>query len=477
MQLQVSCNKLGINHLIEMDAKTPAEGLSTPKGTVPNASGWRADAAVDAQRSLPEVHSTILVPFGGHWVRRLFAFLGPGYLVSVGYMDPGNWATDIAGGSKFGYTLLAVILLSNLMAILLQALAARLGIVTDRDLAQACRASFSRPVNFLLWVACEAAIIACDLAEVIGTAIALNLLFGIPLIWGALITALDAFLLLLLMNKGFRFLEAFVVSLLIVIAICFGIQIVAAAPPVAAILKGFVPSPEIVTNPEMLYIAIGIIGATVMPHNLYLHSAIVQTRAYERTSEGRREAIKWATTDSTIALMLALFINAAILIVAAATFYSSGRTEVAEISQAYELLSPLLGLGIASTLFAVALLASGLNSTVTATLAGQIVMEGFLHLRLPNWARRLVTRGIAIVPVIVVTAIYGERGTADLLVFSQVVLSMQLPFAVIPLVRFVSDRRKMGRFAIPKSVAALAWVVAGVIVVLNLKLLADTLFG
>jgi manganese transport protein len=460
-----------------MDAKTPDAGLATPKGTVPNASGWRADAAVDAQRSLPEVHSSILVPFGGHWVRRLFAFLGPGYLVSVGYMDPGNWATDIAGGSKFGYTLLAVILLSNLMAILLQALAARLGIVTDRDLAQACRASFSRPVNFLLWVACEAAIIACDLAEVIGTAIALNLLFGIPLIWGALITALDAFLLLLLMNKGFRFLEAFVVSLLIVIAVCFGIQIVAAAPPVAAILKGFVPSPEIVTNPEMLYIAIGIIGATVMPHNLYLHSAIVQTRAYERTSEGRREAIKWATTDSTIALMLALFINAAILIVAAATFYSSGRTEVAEISQAYELLSPLLGLGIASTLFAVALLASGLNSTVTATLAGQIVMEGFLHLRLPNWARRLVTRGIAIVPVVIVTAIYGERGTSQLLVLSQVILSMQLPFAVIPLVRFVSDRRKMGEFGIPRGVAVLAWIVAAIIVALNVKLLFETFFG
>jgi manganese transport protein len=305
-----------------MDARTPDLGSGTPaKGltiTETTAVGWRADAAADARKSLPEVNSTIAVPFGGHWSRRLLAFLGPGYLVSVGYMDPGNWATDLAGGSKFGYTLLSVILLSNLMAILLQALAARLGIATDRDLAQACRASFSRPVNFLLWIACEAAIIACDLAEVIGTAIALNLLFGIPLIWGALITALDAFLLLLLMNKGFRFLEAFVVSLLIVIAICFGIQIVAAAPPVAAILKGFVPSPEIVTNPEMLYLAIGIIGATVMPHNLYLHSSIVQTRAYERTSEGRRDAIKWATTDSTIALMMALFIKAAILIVAAA---------------------------------------------------------------------------------------------------------------------------------------------------------------
>jgi manganese transport protein len=458
-----------------MDARTPELRPQTVPASV---AGWRADAAAGIQRSLPEVNATVPVPvFGGHWARRLLAFLGPGYLVSVGYMDPGNWATDLAGGSKFGYTLLSVILLSNLMAILLQALAARLGIATDRDLAQACRASFSRPVNFMLWLACEAAIIACDLAEVIGTAIALKLLFGIPLIGGALITALDAFLLLLLMNRGFRFLEAFVIALLVVIAVCFAVQIAAAAPPVAAMLRGFVPSPEIVTNPEMLYIAIGIIGATVMPHNLYLHSSIVQTRAYEHTDEGRRDAIKWATTDSTIALMLALFINAAILIVAAATFHSSGHSDVAEIGQAFELLSPLLGLGIASTLFAVALLASGLNSTVTATLAGQIVMEGFLHLRLPNWARRLVTRGIAIVPVVIITALYGERGTADLLVFSQVVLSMQLPFAVIPLVRFVSDPDKMGKFAISRSVAVLAWIVAGIIVALNLKLLFDTLFG
>ena len=441
------------------------------------AAGWRADAAADLQHSLPEVYGTVSVPLGGVWWRRLLAFAGPGYLVSVGYMDPGNWATDLAGGSRFGYTLLSVILLSNLMAILLQALAARLGIVTDRDLAQACRATYSRPVNLVLWLACEAAIIACDLAEVIGTAIALKLLFGIPLIGGALIAALDAFLLLLLMNKGFRFLEAFVIALLIVIAVCFGIQIVAAAPPVAAMLAGFVPSTEIFTNPEMLYLAIGIIGATVMPHNLYLHSSIVQTRAYERSDEGRRDAIKWATADSTIALMLALFINAAILVVAAATFHTSGHADVAEIGQAYELLSPLLGLGMASTLFAIALLASGLNSTVTATLAGQIVMEGFLHLRLPSWARRLVTRGIAIVPVIAVTALYGERGTAQLLVFSQVVLSMQLPFAVIPLVRFVSDRRKMGQFAISRVVAAVAWIVAGIIVVLNVKLLFDTFFG
>jgi manganese transport protein len=460
-----------------MDARSPNLPPDSLPKLVSSAGGWRIEAAVDTRPSLPEVNETVAVPTGGHWVRRLLAFAGPGYLVSVGYMDPGNWATDLAGGSKFGYTLLSVILLSNLMAILLQALAARLGIVTGRDLAQACRASYSRPVNFLLWLACEAAIIACDLAEVIGTAIALKLLFGIPLIGGALLAALDAFLLLFLMNKGFRFLEAFVIALLIVIAVCFTIQIAAAAPPVAVMLRGFVPSSEIVTNPEMLYIAIGIIGATVMPHNLYLHSSIVQTRAYERSDAGRRDAIKWATADSTIALMLALFINAAILVVAAATFHKSGHADVAEIGQAFELLSPLLGLGIASTLFAVALLASGLNSTVTATLAGQIVMEGFLDLRLPSWARRLVTRGIAIVPVVIVTALYGERGTADLLVFSQVVLSMQLPFAVIPLVRFVSDKRKMGDFAISRSVSAAAWIVAAVIVVLNVKLLLDMLFG
>jgi manganese transport protein len=451
-----------------MDARTPKLNPES----VPSAAGWRADAAAGVQRSLPEVNATVAVPLlGGHWARRLLAFLGPGYLVSVGYMDPGNWATDLAGGSKFGYTLLSVILLSNLMAILLQGLAARLGIATDRDLAQACRASFSRPVNFMLWLACEAAIIACDLAEVIGTAIALKLLFGIPLIGGALITALDAFLLLLLMNRGFRFLEAFVIALLIVIAVCFGIQIAVAAPPVAAMLRGFMPSPEIVTNPEMLYIAIGIIGATVMPHNLYLHSSIVQTRAYERTDEGRRDAIKWATTDSTIALMLALFINAAILIVAAATFHSSGHSDVAEIGQAFELLSPLLGLGIASTLFAVALLASGLNSTVTATLAGQIVMEGFLRLRLAAWLRRLATRLVAIVPAIAVTALYGDGATGKLLIFSQVVLSLQLPLAAIPLLHFTGRQRTMGGFANGRLLSGLAWSIGGVIVTLNAALI------
>ncbi len=452
--------------------------MSGARIRVPSRAAWKfSEPEDDYLPSLPESHATIRVAPGGSWIRRLFAFAGPGYMISVGYMDPGNWATDLAGGSQFGYTLLSVIMLSNLMAILLQALAARLGIATGRDLAQACRDHYSRPVNLALWAACELGIIACDLAEVIGTAIALQLLFGIPLIGGALITALDAFLVLLLMNKGFRWLEAFVIALLIVIAVCFAIQIVAAAPPVAAMLAGFIPSPEIVTNPAMLYIAIGIIGATVMPHNLYLHSSIVQTRAYERDETGRRDAIKWATIDSTVALMIALFVNGAILVVAAAVFHDSGHTEVAEIDQAYQLLSPLLGLGIASTLFAVALLASGLNSTVTATLAGQIVMEGFLRLRIPNWARRLLTRGLAIVPVIVVTALYGERGTGQLLILSQVILSMQLPFAVIPLVRFVSDRRKMGALVIPPWVAVIAWIVATIIVVLNVKLLYDTVFG
>lgn len=440
-------------------------------------SGWRFVSDTEPGRaSLSEVNSSIAVPMQGSWLRRLLAFSGPGYMISVGYMDPGNWATDLAGGSKFGYTLLAVIMVSNLMAILLQALSARLGIATGRDLAQACRDAYPRPVGLVLWAACELAIIACDLAEVIGTAIALKLLFGIPLVGGALITALDAFLLLMLMNKGFRFLEAFIIALLIVIALCFGAQIVMAAPPVAAVLGGFIPSTEIVTNPEMLYIAIGILGATVMPHNLYLHSSIVQTRNYERSETGRRHAIRWATINSTIALSLALFVNAAILIVAAAVFHANGK-EVAEIEDAYALLSPLLGVGIASILFAVALLASGLNSTVTATLAGQIVMEGFLRIRIPNWARRLLTRAVAIVPVVFVTALYGESGTSKLLILSQVILSMQLPFAVIPLVMFTSDRNKMGVFAVSRPVAALAWIVAAIIVVLNIKLLIETFTG
>ncbi|MFC3661612.1 Nramp family divalent metal transporter [Luteimonas notoginsengisoli] len=426
------------------------------------------------------LNASVRVPTAGgsgQWLRRFLAFLGPGYMVSVGYMDPGNWATDLAGGSQFGYTLLSVILLSNVMAIVLQALAARLGIATGRDLAQACRDHYPKPVAFALWLVCEIAIIACDLAEVIGTAIALNLLFGIPLVMGAIITAVDVFLVLYLMRHGFRALEAFIIAMLMVIFACFGIQIALAAPPVAEVLGGFIPRVEVVTNPAALYIAIGIIGATVMPHNLYLHSSIVQTRDYPRDDAGKRMAIRWAVTDSTIALMLALFINAAILIMAATVFHKAGHTDVQEIEQAYALLSPMLGVGIASTLFAIALLASGLNSTVTATLAGQIVMEGFLQLRLPTWARRLVTRGIAIVPVVVITALYGSEGAAKLLVFSQVLLSMQLPFAVIPLVRFVTDREKMGRFVIAPWLASLAWAIAAIIVVLNMKLLFDTFVG
>ncbi|MFT4196742.1 MAG: Nramp family divalent metal transporter [Pseudoxanthomonas sp.] len=425
--------------------------------------------------SLGEMHRSVSVPHGGHWWFRLLAFLGPGYMVSVGYMDPGNWATDLAGGARFGYLLLSVVVLSNLMAIVLQALSARLGIASGRDLAQACRAHYSRPVNLGLWLLCEAAIIACDLAEVIGTAIALKLLFGIPLLTGAVITAVDVVLVLLLMNRGFRALEAFVIALLLVIFVCFAAQIALAAPPLAAVLDGFVPRAQIVTDPQALYIAIGILGATVMPHNLYLHSSIVQTRDFARSDAGKRSALRWAVTDSTVALMLALCINAAILILAAAVFHAHGRTNVQEIEQAYQLLAPMLGVGLASTLFAVALLASGINSTVTATLAGQIVMEGFLRMRLPPWARRLLTRGLAVVPVIVVTALYGERGTAHLLVLSQVILSMQLPFAVIPLVRFVSDRQLMGALVAPRWLVRIAWTIATVIVILNLKLLADVL--
>lgn len=425
--------------------------------------------------SLGEMHASVRVPSDGHWWFRLLAFLGPGYMVSVGYMDPGNWATDLGGGSQFGYLLLSVILLSNLMAVVLQGLSARLGIATGRDLAQACRDHYSRPVNLGLWLVCEVAIIACDLAEVIGTAIALKLLFGIPLLAGAIITAIDVVLVLYLMNRGFRALEAFVVALLAVIFACFAIQIALAAPPLREVLGGFVPHARIVTDPKALYMAIGIIGATVMPHNLYLHSSIVQTRAYPRTDAGRRSALHWATADSTLALTLALFINAAILILAAAVFHAHGRTDVQEIEQAHELLAPMLGAGLASTLFAVALLASGINSTVTATLAGQIVMEGFLRLHIPPWARRLITRGLAIVPVVVVTAIYGEQGTARLLVFSQVLLSMQLPFAVIPLVRFVSDRTRMGALVAPRWLMVIAWMITVVIVLLNLKLIGAAL--
>jgi manganese transport protein len=390
-------------------------------------------------------------------------------------MDPGNWATDLAGGSQFGYTLLSVILISNLMAVLLQGLASKLGIVTGRDLAQACRDHYSPGVNFALWVLCEIAIAACDLAEVIGTAIALNLLFGIPLAWGVAITALDVLLVLYLQNKGFRWLEALVISLVAIVGVCFLFEIIISKPDATAVALGFIPRAEIVTNPAMLYIAIGILGATVMPHNLYLHSSIVQTRRYEQTYEGKREAVRYSFIDSTIALSFALFINAAILIVAAATFHTTGNTQVAEIQDAYQLLTPLLGVGVASVVFAVALLASGQNSTITGTLAGQIVMEGFLNIRLRPWLRRLITRMIAIVPAAITAILYGESGTARLLILSQVILSLQLSFAVFPLVQFTSERAKMGSFVNPPWLKALAWTVATVIASLNVWLLIQTL--
>ena len=435
--------------------------------------GWRYPRTMP---SLPEAHHTVQVPRGASFWRKALAFAGPGYMVAVGYMDPGNWATDLAGGARFGYTLLSVILLSNLMAILLQALALKLGIVTGRDLAQACRDNYSRPVSFVLWVLCEIAIAACDLAEVIGSAIALNLLFGIPLVWGVCITALDVLLILLLQHKGFRYLEAFVIALVASIGVCFAIELVMARPDVAAIMGGLVPRTEIVTNPLMLYIAIGILGATVMPHNLYLHSSIVQTRKVLPDAESRREAIRFATLDSTVALLFAFFINAAILILAAATFHQTGHQEVADIGDAYRLLTPLLGTTLASTLFAVALLASGQNSTITGTLAGQIVMEGFLDIRLPPWLRRLITRLIAIVPAVIVTALYGEKGAGGLLILSQVILSMQLSFAVVPLVHFTSQRRKMGEFVNSPLLAGAAWLVAAVIVGLNAWLLIETFY-
>ncbi len=424
--------------------------------------------------SLPEVHRSISIPNSKSFWRKLLAYAGPGYLVSVGYMDPGNWATDIAGGSKFGYTLLSVILLSNLMAILLQSLCVRLGVATGRDLAQACRDYFSPRVNFVLWVLCEIAIAACDLAELLGSAIALQLLFGLPLVWGVCIMALDVILLLLLQNKGFRYIEALVITLVATIAGCFTAEIFFSRPDLGSILAGFVPNQEIIQNLGMLYIAVGILGATVMPHNLYLHSSIIQTRAWEPTSEKKWEAIKFGTIDSTIALWLALLINAAILIVAAATFHVSGYHEVADIQDAYKLLSPLLGVGAASAIFAFALLASGQSSTLTATMAGQIVMEGFLELRLPPWLRRLATRLIAIIPALLVIICFGEQSTGGLLVFSQVILSLQLSFAVIPLVMFTSDRRLMGEFVNPRWLKVMSGAVATIIVALNVWLLWQT---
>lgn len=436
--------------------------------------GWRRDRL---RPSLSEVFGTVKTRPSGPFWRKLLAFLGPGYLIAVGYMDPGNWATSLAGGSKFGYALLTIALLSNIMAILLQALCARLGIASGRDLAQACRDAFPRAVSWPLWVLAEIAICATDVAEVIGTAIGLNLLFGIPLELGVLITALDVFLILWLQNLGFRYVEAFIVTLLGVIAVCFGIQIALADPQWGEVIRGFAPTTEIVTNPEMLYLALGIIGATVMPHNLYLHSGVVQTRRFGESVAEKREAINFATVDSTIALMFALLINASILILAAATFNKVGKTDIAELEHVHSFLAPLLGSAIAPTLFGIALLSCGLNSTVTATLAGQIVMEGFVDIRLPAWARRLTTRAIAIVPAAIVTIWYGEKGTAQLLIFSQVVLSLQLPFAIVPLVMFTADRRKMGALVAPRWVTLAAAIVAAIIIVLNVKLLVDFVTG
>jgi manganese transport protein len=436
--------------------------------------GWRRSRG---RPPLAEVFGSVATRTSGPWWRKLFAFLGPGYLVAVGYMDPGNWATSLAGGSKFGYALLSIALLSNIMAILLQALCARLGIGSGRDLAQACRDAFPRAVAWPLWALAELAIVSTDLAEVIGTAIGLSLLFGIPLAIGVLITAADVFLVLALQRLGFRWVEALIIAMLAVIAACFGIQIASADPDWAAVLGGFIPTTAIATNPDMLFLALGILGATVMPHNLYLHSAVVQTRRVGDSVREKREAINLATADSTIALMFALFVNAAILILAAATFNKAGRTNVAELQDAYSLLTPLLGSTMAPTLFAIALLCCGLNSTVTATLSGQIVMEGFLEIRLPGWLRRLITRAIAIVPAAIVTILYGDQGTAKLLILSQVVLSLQLPFAVVPLVMFTGDRSKMGDLVAPRWITTCAWATAALIIVLNAKLLFDAITG
>jgi manganese transport protein len=432
--------------------------------------GWKASTT----RSLPEVHGTVPIPLtGGPW-KKMMAFAGPGYLVAVGYMDPGNWATDLQGGARYGYTLLSVIMISNLMAILLQSMSARLGIASGRDLAQACRDAYSRRTTLVLWVLCEIAIAACDLAEVLGSAIALQLLFGLPLIWGVCLTSLDVLIVLYMQHRGFRYVELIVVTLILGIAGCFAVELAMARPALGAMMTGFIPRTEILKNPEMLYISIGILGATVMPHNLYLHSSIVQTRKYGDSDESKAEAIHYASIDSAVALMSALFINGAILVMAAAVFHGTAHEGVAEIGDAYKLLSPLLGSAAASVLFAIALLCSGQNATLTGTLAGQIVMEGFLDIRLRPWLRRLITRLLAILPAVVVILLYGERGTGPLIILSQVVLSLQLPFAIFPLVQFTSDPKVMGRFTSSWWIKALAWPVVVIIAVLNVYLLCQT---
>jgi manganese transport protein len=461
---------------VDAEPAVAAEAASVPAAVTATGGASNTGAVREFRLpSLPESHRTIPVAPGLTWFKKVLAFAGPGYLVAVGYMDPGNWATDIGGGAKFGYTLLSVILLSNLMAMLLQALSAKLGIVTGRDLAQACRESYSRPAAIGLWIVCEIAIAACDLAEVLGSAVALKLLFGLPLLAGVLITALDVLIVLALQGRGFRLIEAFVVTLILTIAACFAYEIFYAQPLWREAAIGFIPRMEILRNRGMLYIAIGILGATVMPHNLYLHSSIVQTRAFGTNAGGKREALRYATFDSTLALAFALFVNAAILVLGAAAFHTRGMHDVAEIADAYKLLTPVLGASFASTLFACALLASGQNSTLTGTLAGQIVMEGFLNLRLKPWLRRLITRSIAIIPAVIVIGFYGEGNVTSLLILSQVVLSFQLPFAVIPLVKFTSDKVKMGAFVNSRFTTILAWVVAAAILALNAELLWLTL--
>jgi manganese transport protein len=459
--------KFTIVNMADMLSKSLAS-QPAPAGQVAPGSAWRRAVTLP---SLPEAHRTIPVTANLSWFRKILVFAGPGYLIAVGYMDPGNWATDLGGGSKFGYALLSVVFLSSLMAMFLQALSAKLGIATGRDLAQACRDHYSRRTSIALWVICELAIAACDLAEVLGSAVALKLLFGVPLLLGVVVTAFDVLLVLLLQGRGFRLIEAFVVTLIGTIGLCFAYEIFFARPLWLEAAWGFMPRMEILRNKEMLYIAIGILGATVMPHNLYLHSSIVQTRAFGQDERGRREAIKFSVIDSTVALLFALFINAAILVLGAAAFHTRGLNEVADIAEAYKLLSPVLGVSLASTLFAFALLASGQNSTLTGTLAGQVVMEGFLQIRLKPWIRRLVTRAIAILPAILVIGIAGEGKVTSLLILSQVVLSFQLPFAVIPLVQFTSERAKMGPFVNSRFTTILAWVVAATILFFNGELL------
>ncbi|HLK56477.1 MAG TPA: Nramp family divalent metal transporter [Chthonomonadaceae bacterium] len=443
-----------------------------PEETLPT-EGWREPVR---RPSLGEVYRSIAVPKNARWLRRLLAFIGPGYLVAVGYMDPGNWATDISGGALYNYRLLSVILISNFLAIFLQALAAKLGIVTGRDLAQACRDAYSKPVSILLWLSAEVAIVACDIAEVIGAAIALNLLFHIPMVLGVLLTALDVLLVLALQHKGFRWIEALVITLIGTMMVIFAIEMVYAHPNWFGVLAGFVPHQEIVRDPKMLYISLGILGATVMPHNLYLHSSIIQTRRFGYSFQELRDTIRAAYTDSTVALTLALFVNAAILILAAAAFYRSGHYEVGDIQGAYQLLTPLLGASLATPLFAIALLASGQNSTLTGTMAGQVVLEGFTHWHIPAWLRRMISRVIAIAPAIVAVGFYGESGTGKLLIFSQVVLSAQLSFAVIPLIQFTSDKRKMGPFVNGLWTKTIGWLMAALIAGLNAYLIWTTIF-